>query len=231
MKYRNIFFDLDDTLWDFSANARDTFEAMYHEHRLFEYFESFSQFYALYCKRNDELWDEYAQGRVTKEELNEQRFFYPLQAVGVNDRELAHRYSEGFFAVIPTKGGVQPHVHEVLEYLAPKYNLYILSNGFRELQSRKMHSAGIDRYFRRVVLSEDIGVLKPNVQLFDYALSATQSVASQSLMVGDNWKTDIAGARNAGWDQVYYDQGKPVEEKSFLPTFTVSDLIELKSVL
>jgi putative hydrolase of the HAD superfamily len=128
-------------------------------------------------------------------------------------------------------GGVKPHVHEVLEYLAPKYNLYILSNGFRELQSRKMHSAGIDSYFKRVILSEDIGVLKPNAQLFNFALSATQSQASNSLMVGDNWKTDIAGARGAGLDQVYYDQGKPIEGKNFEATFTVKDLIELKGIL
>jgi putative hydrolase of the HAD superfamily len=231
MKYRNIFFDLDDTLWDHTTNARDTFETMYHEHRLFDHFESFAQFYSLYTKRNEELWDEYARGLVTKEELNEERFFHPFRSVGVDDRELVHRFREGFFAMIPTKSGVKPHAREVLEYLAPKYNLYILSNGFRELQSRKMESAGIAKYFRRVVLSEDIGVLKPNVQLFNYALSATQSVASQSLMVGDNWNTDIAGAYNAGWDQVYYDQGKPVDDKSFVSTFTVSDLIELKSVL
>ena len=72
---------------------------------------------------------------MTKEELNRQRFFYPLQAVGVEDEALAERFSEDFFAIIPTKSGLMPHAKEVLEYLAPQYNLYILSNGFRELQS------------------------------------------------------------------------------------------------
>jgi putative hydrolase of the HAD superfamily len=230
-RYKNLFFDLDDTLWAFSENARDTFMAMYHEHRLYEHFRSFDHFFTLYRKRNDELWEEYAQGKVTKEELNERRFLYPLEAVGVPDRELARRYSEGFFAVIHTKSGLMPHAREVLEYLSPRYNLYILSNGFRELQWRKMRSAGIDGFFKKIVLSEDLGVLKPNPRLFHFALSATQSELSESLMIGDSWKSDVEGARAAGMDQVYYDLGKPVEERSFVPTFTIKDLIELKEVL
>ena len=78
-----------------------------------------------------------------------------------------------------------PHAKEVLEYLASRYNLFILSNGFHELQSRKMHSAGIDHYFKKVILSDDIGLLKPAPQLFYFALSATQSELRDSLMIGD----------------------------------------------
>ena len=91
--------------------------------------------------------------------MNRQRFFYPLQAVGVEDEALAEQFSKDFFAIIPTKSTLMPHAKEVLEYLAPKYNLYILSNGFRELQSCKMRSAGVDEYFKKVILSEDLGVL------------------------------------------------------------------------
>ena len=77
-------------------------------------------------------------------------------------------FREIFFAIIPTKSVLMPHAKEVLEYLAPKYNLYILSNGFRELQSRKMRSAGVDGYFRKVILSEDLGVLKPWPEIFNF---------------------------------------------------------------
>ena len=138
MKYKNLFFDLDDTIWAFSRNARDTFEEVYQKYSFDRYFDSFDHYYTLYQRRNTELWLEYGEGKVTKEELNRQRFFYPLQAVGVEDEALAERFSEDFFAIIPTKSGLMPHAKEVLEYLAPQYNLYILSNGFRELQSRKI---------------------------------------------------------------------------------------------
>ena len=147
MKYKNLFFDLDDTIWAFSRNARDTFEEVYQKYSFDRYFDSFNHYYTLYQQRNTELWVEYGEGKITKDELNSQRFFYPLQAVGVKDEALAERFSRDFFAIIPTKSVLMPHAKEVLEYLAPKYNLYILSNGFQELQCHKMRSAGIDLLF------------------------------------------------------------------------------------
>ena len=116
MQYKNIFFDLDDTLWAFSFNARDTFEEMYRKYEYDRYFRSFEHFYELYEKRNIELWAEYADGKVTKEELNRQRFLYPLEAVGEGDAALAKAFSDDFFAVIPTKSRLMPHAQEVLEY-------------------------------------------------------------------------------------------------------------------
>ncbi len=230
MQYKNLFFDLDDTLWAFSYNARDTFEEMYRKYEYDRYFRSFQHFYELYERRNVELWAEYADGKVTKDELNRQRFLYPLEAVGEGDAALAKAFSEDFFAVIPTKSRLMPHAREVLEYLAPKYNLYILSNGFQELQCHKMRSAGIDRYFKKVVLSDDIGVLKPWPEIFHFAMSATQSELRESLMIGDSWENDIAGARGVGMHQVYYNvTGRA--EFPFKPTYQITDLKELLQLL
>ncbi|SHJ69400.1 YjjG family noncanonical pyrimidine nucleotidase [Bacteroides stercorirosoris] len=230
MQYKNLFFDLDDTLWAFSYNARDTFEEMYRKYEYDRYFRSFQHFYELYERRNVELWAEYADGKVTKDELNRQRFLYPLEAVGEGDAALAKAFSEDFFAVIPTKSRLMPHAREVLEYLAPKYNLYILSNGFQELQCHKMRSAGIDRYFKKVVLSDDIGVLKPWPEIFHFAMSATQSELRDSLMIGDSWDNDITGARGVGMHQVYYNvTGRA--EFPFKPTYQITDLKELLQLL
>ena len=229
-RYKNLFFDQDDTLWAFSANARDTFEEMYHKYGYNRFFSSFDHFYQLYQKRNIELWEEYGQGRVTKEELNRQRFLYPMEQVGKGDASLAQRFSDDFFAVIPTKQKLIPHAREVLDYLSGRYNLYILSNGFQELQCHKMRSSGIDGYFRRVVLSDDIGVLKPHAPIFHFALSATQSQLEDSLMIGDNWENDVAGARAVGMHQVFFD----VERRAnlpFEPTYHITDLKELLTFL
>ncbi|WP_291527967.1 YjjG family noncanonical pyrimidine nucleotidase [Bacteroides sp. UBA939] len=230
MQYKNLFFDLDDTLWAFSHNARDTFEEMYRKYEYDRYFRSFQHFYELYEQRNVELWAEYTDGKVTKAELNRQRFLYPLEAVGVGDVALAKAFSDDFFEVIPTKSKLMSNVREVLEYLTHKYNLYILSNGFQELQLRKMRSSGIDHYFRKVVLSDDIGVLKPWPEIFHFALSATQSELKDSLMVGDSWDNDIAGARGVGMHQVFYNvTGRTVFP--FQPTYQITDLKELFQLL
>ena len=229
-QYKNLFFDLDDTLWAFSLNARDTFEEMYQKYDYDRFFRSFQHFYTLYQYRNVELWEEYGRGQVSKEELNRQRFLYPLEAVGARDAALAEAFSDDFFSVIPTKSRLMPHAYEVLEYLAGKYNLYILSNGFRELQSRKMRSAGVDGYFRKVILSEDLGVLKPWPEIFNFALSATQSELRESLMIGDSWEADITGAHGVGMHQVFYN----VIERTafpFLPTYHIHSLKELMDLL
>ena len=230
-RYRNLFFDLDDTLWAFSENALDTFREMYDLYGYGRYFDSFDHFYTLYRRRNTQLWEEYGQGRVTKAELNRQRFFYPLQQVGVEDATLAARFAECFLAVIPTRKKLMPHALETLDNLAGRYRLYILSNGFRELQSRKMHAAGIGKYFRKVILSEDIGLLKPRPELFHFALSATQSQASESLMIGDDWAKDIAGAQDAGIDQAYYRPTPDDAPLPFRPTYFIHDLLELTELL
>ena len=229
-QYKNLFFDLDDTLWAFSLNARDTFEEMYQKYDYDRFFRSFQHFYTLYQYRNVELWEEYGRGQVSKEELNRQRFLYPLEAVGARDAALAEAFSDDFFSVIPTKSRLMPHAYEVLEYLAEKYNLYILSNGFRELQSRKMRSAGVDRYFKKIILSEDLGVLKPWPEIFHFALSATQSELRESLMIGDSWEADITGAHGVGMHQAFYD----VTERTafpFQPTYHIHSLKELMNLL
>ena len=229
-QYKNLFFDLDDTLWAFSLNARDTFEEMYHKYDYDRFFRSFQHFYTLYQHRNVELWEEYGRGQVSKEELNRQRFLYPLEAVGAGDAALAEAFSDDFFSVIPTKSRLMPHAYEVLEYLAEKYNLYILSNGFRELQSCKMRSAGVDGYFKKVILSEDLGVLKPWPAIFNFALSATQSELRESLMIGDSWEADITGAHGVGMHQAFYN----VTERTtfpFLPTYHIHSLKELMDLL
>lgn len=231
MKYRNLFFDLDDTLWAFSANARETFREVYLKYEFQRYFDSFEHYYSLYQKRNTELWIEYGVGKITKDELNRQRFFFPLQSVGITDEALARQFAEDFFAIIPTKQGLMSHAKEVLEYLSPRYNLYILSNGFRELQYRKMCAAGIERYFKKIILSEDLGVMKPWPGIFNFALSATQSELHESLMIGDSWEADITGAQGIGMHQVFYNTKGGDNELPFRPTYQIKDLKELMEIL
>lgn len=231
MKYKSIFIDLDDTLWAFTENARDTFEDMYHQYRFERYFQSFDHFMELYVPKNLELWDLYGRHEISKDELNARRFSYPLLQVGVDDPALVKAYSDGFFAAIPYKRKLMPHAMEALEYLSGKYRLYILSNGFRELQEQKMRSAGILHYFRKIVLSEDIGAHKPFPAIFNFAMSATQSEFRTSLMIGDNWKNDVAGARDVGMGQGYYCPDAEPSVLDFQPTFLLRDWEEIEKVL
>ena len=229
-KYRNLFIDLDDTVYDFSEASREAFRETYDLLQYGCYFNSFEHYMELYAPYNLMLWGMYGEGKITKEELNRRRYSHPLEAVGVNDQELAATFCREALSRIPAKGPLMPGAIELLEYLRPKYNMYILSNGFKELQSRKMHTAGIDKYFDKLILSEDIGVNKPNPELFEHALRTTGSKLSESIMIGDMFETDITGAANIGMEQIYYNP-KGKQGHSFKPTYEVAHLLEIKDIL
>lgn len=230
MKYSVIFLDLDNTVYDFSASSREAYGEVYRAMDYDRFFPSFDAYMALYETRNAELWTLYNAGSITKDELNAERYLHPLRVMGV---EGAERISQEFFhramKVLPTKGILIPHALEVLRYLRPRYRLFILSNGFAELQTRKMQSAGIYDFFEGIVLSEDIGVNKPDRRLFDHALRVAGVASAEALMVGDDFDVDIAGAREAGWDQMYIARSRAARPASlpFVPTYEIHSLAEV----
>lgn len=229
-KYKNIFIDLDDTIYDFAAASRESFQEAYNLLGYKEYFRSFEHFMSLYEPYNLELWKRYGEGKITKSELNRKRYAYPLKMVGIDNQELADTFCREVLGRIPTKNKVIPGAIELLDYLQPKYNLYILSNGFKELQSRKMQTAGLLKYFKRLVLSDDIGINKPHPELFIHALQVADASTEECIMIGDMFDTDIAGAAGVGMDQIFYNR-KQIDTLPFEPTYTVDNLLQIKEIL
>ena len=227
---KNVFIDLDDTLYDFSASSRESFNEAYDLLEYGRFFGSFEHFMSIYTPRNLQLWELYGRGEITKEELNALRYSYPLEAVGVYDKELAARFCSEALGRIPTKNRLVPGAVELLEYLAPKYNLYILSNGFQELQDHKMRTTGIRHYFKELILSDHIGINKPRPELFEYALRKTGATVEDSIMIGDMFETDIVGARNVGLKQIFYN-AKGVGNLAFVPTYEVATLEGIMEIL
>ena len=229
-RYKNLFIDLDDTLYDFSAASRESFKETYDMLHYERFFESFEHYMSIYEPYNLELWRIYGEGKITKEELNKRRYSHPLEVVGIKDQELAATFCREALGRIPTKNILVDGAAELLEYLRPKYMMYILSNGFKELQSHKMRTSGIDGYFDAIILSEDIGVNKPNRELYEYALQKTGSKVEESIMIGDMFETDIVGAANIGMEQIYFNPKKK-ENCTFTPTYMVTELLQIKEIL
>lgn len=234
--YKVLFIDLDNTLYDFTGNSREAYRAVYSLLDYDRWFDDFEHYYTIYEEYNLQLWALYAEGKITKDKLNAERYAHPLLVMQVCDAEaIGARFWDEAMKRLPLGSRLMPHAREVLEYLRPRYRMYILSNGFAELQSRKMQSAGIENFFDGVILSEDIGVNKPNPLIFHHALQVAGVDASEVLMIGDNLEADIEGASRVGIDQVYYDIagatcGNATSLHS-LPTYTISSLLELKGIL
>lgn len=230
MKYRNLFIDLDNTLWDIHRNGKECLEEIYNDYGYDRFYPTFEEYYQVYMPVNNELWSQYHNGKIKKEELIVERFLRPVRAFGIDSPEYAKRLSDDFLERTTGKTRLMDGSIELLEYLRPKYTMHILSNGFREVQYKKLENSGLMPYFTKVILSEDAGSNKPHPDIFTYALINTNSKRTETLMIGDNWDADIRGAYNSRIHQLWYNPSQE-EASDFSPTYTVTSLHEIKNIL
>ena len=229
-KYRHIFFDLDRTLWDFDAAAEVAFERIYEKYDLKSLgIPSAHEFHEVYHPMNERLWELYREDKITKDYLNRTRFVLPLEHYGIHDTELADHLSEDYVYWSPRIVRLIPGTMELLDYLKPKYHLHLITNGFQEVQHTKLNSSGLEPYFETLTVSEEVGVKKPNPEIFLYALRKAHASAEESLVIGDEMAVDIEGARAAGIDQILFNpSGKDVEGDR---TSEVKSLVEIMQLI
>jgi putative hydrolase of the HAD superfamily len=227
--YKHIFFDLDHTLWDFERNAEETKREMFETLKLKERgIASYEAFREKYVGINLALWALYREDKIGKDDLNFRRFYDTLCVLGINDRLLGEAMASGFIEGISSKTYLFPYAKEILEYLYPKYPLYIITNGFEEVQFSKLKNSGMDRYFASVITSEEAGSKKPDAEIFQYALRKTGASANDSIMIGDDLEVDMAGARLMGIDQLYVNHDKKNHnEKVTMEVFSLKEIMGL----
>ena len=228
--YKSIFFDLDDTLWDTAHNNKACLEEIFHAFHFGRYYPSFDDFYDMYMPHNQLLWAKYRKHEIDRRKLIVERFLHVLRPMGIDDVAFALQLNDDFLQRTATKTKLIDGAIDLLKYLFPKYRLFILSNGFREIQSLKMQNAGLAPFFDRMLLSEDVSIHKPHRKIFDYALKNTNSRRAESLMVGDSYEVDILGAQNARIDQIWFNPNHELST-GIIPTITVHSLQEITHYL
>ncbi|MEI6815024.1 MAG: YjjG family noncanonical pyrimidine nucleotidase [Bacteroidota bacterium] len=230
MKYRHIFFDLDHTLWDFDKNCHETLTELYHHFQLDRHgISSIEHFIKTYLNRNEMMWEQYRFGKIDKETLRNKRFDYTFYDLEIDNEILARNLSDEYVLRSPYKTNLFPGTHEALSYLKEKYILHIITNGFKETQFIKMNSTNLTDYFSEIILSEDTGFKKPDPRIFFHSLEKADAKVEESLMVGDNLEADIAGARSAGMDQVYFNPKRVPHQQE--TTYEIHSLMELLEFL
>ena len=231
MKYKHIFFDLDHTLWDFDANARETLLHLHCELNLLERgVHDFDLFHTNYLVHNEKLWERYRKGYIKQEELRIKRMFLTLLDFKIADDALCKEMSDLFLQLLPTRTILFPDTKEVLHYLGDKgYTMHIITNGFEKTQHSKLYNSGLSDFFKEVITSEGSNSLKPQKEIFEYALSKTGATIPESIMIGDTLDVDIAGAMNIGMDQVHVNFNS--KEQDLTPTYTITTLKELEKIL
>lgn len=239
-QYKAVFIDWDDTIGDFVGAAKRALQEMYDKYKLSDYFASHEEFVSLYKPHNIELWDKYGKDLVTKAFLRVDRFLYPLlHGTKVASQiqsytalsALAEQMSEDFLHLTTKYFSLLPGAEELVRYLAKKYPLTVVTNGFIEVQYEKFDKSGLRNCFSHIVLSEEVGCQKPNPRIYEEALRMNGVSAAEAVMIGDSWNSDIQGAINAGIDQIWIRKSKDPLPEGQSATYLVHSLSDVMEIL
>lgn len=202
----HVFFDLDHTLWDFDKNSALTFEKIFSLNKIGT---NLDEFLEVYVPINLNYWKLYREEKIDKASLRYGRLNDAFKALDVEVKtSMIYRLSEDYIKHLSTFNHLFDGTIEILDYLKPKYNLHIITNGFKEVQQGKLNKANIDHYFKTVTNSEMVGVKKPSPKIFNHALEMARATPSNSIMIGDNYEADIMGALNSGFDAICFNYHK-----------------------
>lgn len=207
--YRHLFFDLDNTVWDFNRNSWFALQETFRKYHLDE--SLYEDFFRIYTRHNDRLWEVYRRNGITKGELSRARFDLTLQETGIKGVD-GLEFNNAYLELMPLQTQLCEGALDVLEKLAGKYQMHIITNGFSEVQYKKMALSGLNPFFKRIFVSEEIKSPKPSPEIFRHALKSCNARKRESLMIGDSWEVDIVGAMKVGIDQVYYVPDRVIPE-------------------
>ncbi|MCA6423709.1 MAG: noncanonical pyrimidine nucleotidase, YjjG family [Flavobacterium sp.] len=223
----DIFFDLDHTLWDFDKNSILAFDKIFKvRHPTIDT----QQFIKIYAPINQACWKLYQVDKITHEELRYQRLKQSFDALNyqISDEEI-DIISHDYIAFLPDNNQLFDGAFEVLDYLHPKYKLHIITNGFAEVQQRKMYHSGLEKYFQTITNSEMAGVKKPHRNIFEYALSLADVPKENTIMIGDCIDADIRGAMAFGMQAILFDEKEIHSPEEGI--MVIKHLLELKNIL
>lgn len=231
--FTDLFIDFDDTLYNTHGNAQIALEELFEQENFSRWFADPQLFYDEYWRANIDLWRRYSKGEVTRDYLIVERFRKPLSfGKGLEPTEQFCRdVGDHFLELCADKPGLVDGARELMDYLRERgYRMHMCSNGFHEVQYRKLRACGLYDYFDTIILSEDAGYNKPAIEYFDYAMRISGAKPDTTLMIGDNLQTDIIGAKRAGLHTAYFNRF-PEYPATVDVDFEITSLLQLKEIL
>lgn len=222
----DIFFDLDHTLWDFDKNSELAFDKIFKEsHPSIDT----KLFTAIYAPINQACWKLYQVDKISHDELRYKRLKDSFDAMNYSiSDEAIDQMSVDYINYLPENNILFDGAIEVLNYLKPNFNLHIITNGFAEVQYKKIANSGLTDYFSTVTNSEMAGVKKPNPIIYQHALNLAKANKQQSIMIGDCIEADVIGALDFGMDAIHFNESKTEIPPNIKQ---VHHLLELKKYL
>ncbi|BDB52636.1 YjjG family noncanonical pyrimidine nucleotidase [Flavobacterium ammonificans] len=223
---QHVFFDLDHTLWDFDKNSEMAFATLFEKNHPEI---AINDFIEVYAPINQACWKLYQYDLISHEELRYKRLKDSFDALNYAIPDsLIHQIAEDYISILPDNNHLFDGTIELLNYLNPKYHLHIITNGFANVQYKKITNSKIDTYFKTITNSEMAGVKKPNPIIFQYALDLAQAKKENSIMIGDSLEADVQGAIDFGIKALFFNPNKETSPEGIIE---INHLLELKNYL
>lgn len=227
MKYELIIFDADETLFDFKKSEKVALESTLCDFDI-EYDEK--KHLKAYKEINSAVWKELEQGFITQAELNVIRFQRFLKQLDLKQEALS--FAEAYKKHLSNASYLYYESLELIRSLSGNYRLIILSNGLKEVQNNRLRKSAISRYFEAIIISEEVGLAKPDPRIFELAFSQIKHNSKDTaLIVGDSLSSDIQGGINFGIDTCWFNAAKAENRTEIQPTYEISSLPDLKTVI
>ncbi len=232
MKLSNIkaiFFDADDTIVDHKQCEKKALEYLFDNIQK----EYRRQYQDIFRPLDKNLWDSVANNSnpVPKEEIPEYRFkeFFNMIGLKYTDYKEANKlFQEG----LANSVALTENAYDIIKYLYEKeYKICVVTNGLVKLQRPRITNSQISKYISEIIVSEEVGINKPNPQIFNVLLNKLNLKSNQVIMIGDSLEKDIQGAKNANIKTIWYNPNKKVNDTQIIPNYQITDLLELKEVL
>ena len=159
-------------------------------------------------------------------------WFRALADIGINNHVLAEELAARFMQERGACHIVFPEVEGVLKTLQERYQLALLTNGAADMQRDKIAGSHLEPYFKTIVISGEVGIGKPDPQVFQLALAPLAAQPSEAVMVGDSLFRDISGAQQTGIKAIWINRcGMNEPEAAIIPDAHITSLTQLRTVL
>ncbi len=227
-KPKFIYFDLDDTLLDHRDAEANALADIHSHFELFDEVE-LDELVEVYRRINKTQWERYGRGELGRRELQRNRFEFTLKELGLDTSsfdEIGSRYMNYYRSHWSWIDGAR----EAYDAIRRKFDTGILTNGFTETQKMKFQQFGLYESARHLVISEEVGILKPEAGIFEYATRLAGCLPDEILYIGDSYNSDVIGGTSYGWNVAWFRSNGSTdsEEKA---DFVFNDFNKLKSYL
>ncbi len=228
MKYKLLLFDADGTLYDFEKSEKYALRKTFEDFGL-KYSEG--KILPLFKDVNLKIWKEFERNEITAEKLKIQRFSRFLNRLNIDNispEVIGKKYTEN----LADENSLLPGAEALINELAGKFNLVLITNGLSFVQRKRLYNSPLTKYWKEIVISEEVGFTKPNKEIFEYTFKKIGCTnKSEALIIGDNLSSDILGGINYGIDTCWFNPKKNPNNSEIHPTYEIAKLYQLKEIV